>query len=270
MRNDFHIGAAAALVAIACTGFLIRPAQSQSLVEMYRSARFQAQVERIFERYGVRAEPRPLQSLPYVSESVRRQMAVIYPPPAVEPPPVEEPSIRIEKTSLTPRLGAGWFEREFAETQWSFIGSNTFDAIDTTYTRDLRAMLEAHFGSPTRTIADISDTDDESREYIQFQYWFVLNDTIPVKVMDVNGTFERGVVVATDQSYRNVLPDLKAALLQPALNGGRRAPYVDYYYLMEQGMWFLTGFDGERFFVDRISRPNLRQGRPRIEDVRTP
>lgn len=270
VRYDFHIGTFAALITIACTGFLIRSAHAQSLAEMYRSARFQAQVERIVERYGVRVEPRPVHTLPYVSESFRTQMALIYPPPVVDPPPVEEPAIRIEKKSQIPRLGAGWFEREFADTRWAFIGSNTFDAIDTTYTRDLRAMLEAHVGSPTRTIADAPDEGEESGEFIQFQYWFVLNDSIPVKVMDVNGPFERGVVVATDQTYRNMLPDLKEALMHPIMDERRRAPYVDYYYLVEQGMWFLTGFDGERFFVERISPPNLLQGRPRLEDARTP
>lgn len=207
------------------------------------------------------------QPLPYVSEDVREDMLRIYPPPPRPRPAPVAPAVQIEALRLTPKLASGWFSRRFQDTKWSYLGSNMLAVTDTTFTRDLRAMMESHFGAPTRTIADEPSADPETAEFIQFQYWFVLNDTIPVNVMDVNGPFERGLVVATDQKYRELLPDLKRALLEPAIKAGERAPYVDYYYLKEQDMWFVTGYDGERFFVEQVARPNLERGRPHLGSV---
>lgn len=244
--------------------FTACPASAQSLVEMYRSARFRVQAQQL-ERSGQIAPPLPAELLPYVSDSVRSQMAVIFPRVEPEAAAVEEP-IRIDRWSLTPKLAGSWFEETFKDTRWSYLGSNDLAAYDTTFTRELRARMEEHFGAPTRTIADRSL--DDQVEYIQFQYWFVLNDSIPMMVMDTNGPFERGVVVATDHVYRDILPDLKRGLLGPLMESRTRAPYVDYYYLEEQNLWFLTGFDGDHFFVNRISRPNLQMGRPLMSTVR--
>lgn len=188
-------------------------------------------------------------------------MAELFPAESVPVEVVEEPAVDIRKTSLTPKLGQSWFRSRFDSVQWAYLGSNELSGPDTTYTRDVRAMLEARFGAPTKTLADYSAFEEIS-EFIQFEYWFVLNDTIPFVVMDVNGPFERGVVVATDQAYRDALPDLKQQVLDPAVSAGERAPYVDYYFLREQRSWYLTGFDGDRFFLERIQRPNLRLGRP--------
>lgn len=265
MQSDLFIRGALGLLLLLAAVTAVPQAAAQSLVEMYRSARFRALAEEMLETHGLCASPLPSEKLPYATDSVRQQMLALFPPPEPEPEPDPAPSITIRKRTLTPKLGGEWFERRFEDTGWAYLGSNELHGIDTIYTRDLRARMEAQFGSPTRTIAERGD--DPSAEYIQFQYWFVLNDSIPMNVMDVNGPFERGVVVATDRKYRHLLPYLKETLLGPVVESPERAAYVDYYFLKDLSMWFLTGYDGERFFIERISRPNLRIGRPLLNTV---
>lgn len=188
--------------------------------------------------------------------------------PSEEAPVKPWPLLKVSRWTLVPKLGRGWFKKEFREVRWSYIGSNSLTLIDTTYTRELRARLESEFGSPTQTIADLNDaTNIRTGANIQFEYWFVINDTIPLMVMDVNGPFERGLVVASDHRYRGILAEIKEAFLGRLARSDSKARYADYYYLPEQKMWFMSGYDGERFFVDRISRPDLKLGRPILPKV---
>ena len=134
--------------------------------------------------------------------------------------------------------------------------------------------MQAAFGRPTHTLADVDlnawrQTPDSSRDALpQFAYWFVVNDSIPVRVSDVNGPDERGAIVATERRYRDDLPALRRALLRP-LRRVERAPYVDYYYEPESRRWYRVGFDGRTFFRERISRFDIVPGRrPEMDPVR--
>jgi hypothetical protein len=110
--------------------------------------------------------------------------------------------------------------------------------------------------------------DSTRDEPIQFEYWFVVNDSIPVRVSDVNGPVERGVIVSTDRAHREQLPALRAALFGP-LRRAERAPYVDYYYEEETRRWYRVGYDGTRFFRERISRFDITPGRrPHLDSSR--
>lgn len=235
-------------------------ATGQSLVELYRTARFEAQAARFLE--GYRAAALPVERLDLPTDSLREWVEVVVPrnePVETEP----EPLITVRKWELIPKLARSWFEKEFKEVRWAYVGSNEITDLDTTFTRELRARLQAEFGAPTQTIADLEQVDKMSHaEYVQFEYWFVLNDSIPLVVMDVNGPFERGLVVASDNAYTDYLPDIKKAFLGVLTRSDERAAYVDYYYLPEQRMWFLSGYDGERFYLERIQRPDLKLGRP--------
>jgi hypothetical protein len=169
-----------------------------------------------------------------------------------------------------------WFREQYGGTEWSFLGSGprlTF--LDTTYTRALRARLQAQFGAPTYTLAEVDldawwATPDSSRDGLpQFAYWFVVNDSIPVRVTDVEGPTGRGVIVSTDRQYRDHLLALRDALLG-TLHRKERAPYVDYYYDEATRRWYRVGFDGQSFFRERISRFDIVRGqRPRLDTVRT-
>lgn len=228
------------------------------LLETYQAARLRVEARDILSQRGLRVEPLPPARLPWIDEGVRERMAALE---ALRRPPPDPP---IRSVRLTPAAEIGAFDDAFRDTQWTYLGSNERIPSDTIRTRDLRALLEARFGPPTRTLAEHFASGRAPSEYIQFEYRFVLNDSIPLMLLDVNGPFERGVVAMTDRKYRERLPRIKAALLDSALEAAVRAPYADYYYVAALESWFLTGFDGERFFLERIPAPDMKQGRPSL------
>jgi hypothetical protein len=87
---------------------------------------------------------------------------------------------------------------------------------------------------------------------------------VAVRVMDSNGPFDRGLVIAADYRLRDDLPAIRAALLEAVSTTPRLQRYVDYYYSETQRRWYRTGFDGRRFFTRPIPEPNLARGRPQL------
>ncbi len=174
----------------------------------------------------------------------------------------------LERWRVVRRFEQRWFLRRFGQNGWAYLGSNSWTPLDTLRTPELRARLQAHFGDPTRTLAEVDLYQRRPRdEYIQFEYWLVLNDSIPFRIMDVNGPFERGIVVASAPRYRDHLWTIRQALLGRLIIDPRRAPFVDYYYQRETDTWYLTGFDGRAFFLEPIRRPLMIPGRPRLSDI---
>jgi hypothetical protein len=167
------------------------------------------------------------------------------------------------------RLERSWFQRRFADVQWAYLGEtkhHTF--LDTTRTPDLRARLEAHFGAPTRTLADRPLKKPPKRQ-AQFEYWFVVNDSIPVQVMDTMGPKERGVIVAVERPYRDRLRALRDTLLAP-LRTVPRGPHVDYFYDRRRERWYRTGYNGRSFFLEQIPGTRVVPGRrAHLDSVRT-
>lgn len=250
---------AAALPAAAQTG-RAQVGRSPDLAEEYQRLRFRAEAVRLLARDGHGVAPRPPARLSYAGDTLSAFLASFAPPSAAAPPP---PAFVVETWQTIPKLGRGWFETAYDSTEWAYLGTHGFTMMDSTRTTELRARLQAHFGAPTVTSVERRPgSHGDAREAIQFEYWFVLNDRIPLVVMDVNGPFERGLVLATDRHYRDLLPAIRQAFLAERLMQPRRAPYVDYYYHAARGAWYRTGFDGDAFFLDRIARPRLERGRP--------
>jgi len=155
------------------------------------------------------------------------------------------------------------FVERFGSVPWAFYQGRTFSVLDTTRTPELRSRLEAHFGPPTRTLAEVDSVESRRREeVIEFEYWLVVNDSIEVAVLDVNGFLDRGLVFASDSRYRDRMADLRAAVLGRLEDPVRRAAFADYYYHIDSRSWFVSGFDGASFFTRRIVRPDLTRGRP--------
>ena len=238
-------------------------ADTLNLIERYRTARVQTLARQALRR-GWTARVLPPDSVP-----VRRPSLLRSADSAQSSAPDDAPAFPIDDVRTVHRLERGWFKEKFAATDWSFLGSGThLTFFDTTYTRDLRARLQAQFGDPTQTLADLPDTSRAGEA--QFEYWFVVNDSIPVRVSDANGPRDRGLIVATERRLRDQLPALRAALLQP-LRQPDRAPYVDYYYdTPDDGprRWYRAGFNGQSYFLNRVSRSEIMTGRrPYVEPV---
>jgi hypothetical protein len=205
----------------------------------------------------------PVMPIPSASDSLLRYLVSLKePPPPIEP---EAPIIQVERWQLVERLRRPVYEDAFRAVPWAFVGSNSRDGLDTLRTRDVRARMETVFGPPTVTLAETREFDQlTTDEIIQFEYWFMLNDSIPIVVMDPNGPWDRGLVVAAHEDYREQLRELRDAFLWQLLREAERTPFADYYFNVQQRAWYITGYDGAMFFDRRIARPDLELGRPSI------
>lgn len=165
-------------------------------------------------------------------------------------------------TLISPENRTDWLTT-FGDIQWSYLGNNFFTAMDTVVTPKIRARLQAYFGIPTQTAVeskqgDPTPADDNS----QFEYWFVVNDSIPMMVMDVLGPFDRGIIVATHHQFRSLLYRMRQSLLAAVMRDAEPVQYIDYYYHLLTRQWYLTGYDGTDYFAHRIRTPDLKLGRP--------
>ena len=163
---------------------------------------------------------------------------------------------------MIPADSSAQYRREFLSTQWAFLGANYYTALDTTATPVLRAYLESRFGPPTRTLA--SGAGAVAAEGMQFEYWFHLNDSVRVMVMDATGPLDRGIIIAGDQRFRDFLFNLRQSFLGDLLLHEEPAPYIDYYFSPVSEWWYVTGYDGDAFFTERIRRPRLEDGPPQL------
>ena len=211
-------------------------AGGSSLIERYQRARHRALARRHLRQEG-RLPVHPPAQLP--TSSIQADSA--------EP----EPSFPLHNVRPVRRLEQDWFRKKFADTEWAFLGKASHRAfLDTARTLDLRARLQTAFGDPTRTPAD-APLETPPDNQTQFEYWFVVNDSIPVQVTDVRGPRDRGLIVAVERSYRSQLRALRDTLLAP-LRHAERTPYVDYYYDEQRERWYRAGFDGQSFFLKQI------------------
>ena len=233
------------------------------IARIYRAAQFQLEFRALLAKAGERVAPRSIERLPTRADTlgpwILRQAFDYVEPSAPPLPPGHVSSWRI-----VPREERLAQQKAFGDRKWAFLGTNHFTLLDTTRTMEIRARMEHRFGPPTRTVVEIDYRENlRPEDYIQFEYWFVLNDSIPLMVMDVNGPFDRGVIVATDQNSRDNLYALRQSFLGGMMREEPFAIYTDYYYSTVTEQWYSVGFDGQLFFNRPIRAPNLSAGRPR-------
>ncbi|MEL6611607.1 MAG: hypothetical protein AAFQ53_05905, partial [Bacteroidota bacterium] len=126
---------------------------------------------------------------------------------------------------------------------------------DTMQTLELRGRLTQLFGTPTRNAAAAAQERYAGSEYVQFEYWMVVNDTIPLLILDTEGPFGRGLLIAGESEQIDLMPTVKADLERRLLAAPPTVPFVDYYHDYERKAWFKTGYDGEAFFTEAIRTP---------------
>lgn len=236
----------------------VHTAAAQELVELLQARRHRAVAARILGS-GESLDARAPEQLPVATKLPENPSALAGEYESV-------PAFNLFKIRRIPKLGRTWFSEHYGDSEWVFLGSNYLSPVDTTFTWKLRALLQAEHGSPTQTLTDLGHWKDlESEDFIQFEYWFVINNEVPLLVVDTNGPFERGIVVATDATYAGDLEAIRNAVFEPLLNEGEMSPYVDYYYDEEYETWYRTGYDGEELFVTKIKSSQIGNSRPVLQ-----
>ncbi len=249
---------------------MLNPLQAQDLIDRYRQARFQVQVQQYFQDHGTNADPMPVAHLPSRADTVRQWLIQLNRNAEIAAWNQREKSFEIEEWKLVRRFERPWFKRKFEDTMWAYLGTEALLPIDTTRTRELRANLESFYGPPTQTITELLNTEPRTRSkerYVQFEYWFILNDSIPLVFMDVNGPLERGLIVSSDQRYRDILLSVRESFLKEFMQVRQPTAFVDYYFDARTQNWYYAGYDGKNYFMELIGQPNLALGRPWLEAI---
>lgn len=144
-------------------------------------------------------------------------------------------------------VDAGEFDRRFAGISWTGQGMYQQTEIDGLPTAELRARLQAVFGEPTYTIGELIDQPNfRLGMAVQFEYRFVINDSIPLIILDVFGPFGRGLSYTAASRYIDLMPQIKRTLSQMLMEVETPGNYTDYYYSADKDQWFEVRFrDGE-------------------------
>ena len=142
---------------------------------------------------------------------------------------------------------------------------STRTAIDTMGTPVLRGRLQAAFGKPTRNADALKKVGYSGSEYVQFEYWLVVNDSIPILAMDIDGPFGQGLLLAGPEVHERYLPQIKQDLTDRLVARRFSDPYVDYYLSYERDQWFRTGYNGSEYFQRTVRRPPGWSRRPRVD-----
>lgn len=159
-----------------------------------------------------------------------------------------------EKTDPTDQ---GAFLSRYRDVYWEAIPRTMDGPLDTLGAPVVRGRLTALFGTPTRNAAAARQERYAGAQDVQFEYWLVVNDSIPVLAMDLRGPFGKGVLLATSERHARLADALKADLARLLNAAAARPPvlYLDYYRDPETGQWYETGYDGEDFFARAIRTP---------------
>ena len=256
----FVVGVASAL---SLFPFPSSPApQAQNVVDVLMSQRRQARAAEALAEIGPRTPPRPLSLggagdphlAAYAVARDRRQAAADR--------VLRRHEARADSAILAARLATlrwekvrpadqGPFLEQYREAFWTSAPTGGRAPIDTTSTAVLRGKLQAAFGDPTRNGDAQKRYGYGGSDRVQFEYWFAVNDTIPVIVLDLDGPFGRGLMIAADETQAALLPALKADLAARLARERTADPWLDYYHSFERGAWYRTGYNGaERYTVE--------------------
>ncbi|MCC5934377.1 MAG: hypothetical protein LAT75_04455 [Candidatus Cyclonatronum sp.] len=159
------------------------------------------------------------------------------------------------------RVDAATFERRFRNTRWTGQGMQGITDIDRIPSMELRARFQTVFGDPTRTLDDLAFRQGfRMAEAIQYEYWFIVNDTYPMMILDIDGPFARGLVYAVSVSYIDLMPQIKRALSRKLMEPTQLTDFTDVFYSPERGNWYEITFRNGEFNYVEIPRPSRFRG----------
>ena len=164
---------------------------------------------------------------------------------------LEEPVLK--KVSTAERAA---FRRDFSRTQWTGAGFEASTVLDRIPTREIRARLQKVFGDPTQKLRHLVEQDGfRPGQYIQFEYWFVIDDTMPLMILDIDGPFGNGLVFAADSRFVDLMPEVKRTLTRKLMQIEELGEYEDHYFELDSSQWYLVSYSNGTFSSEKVNRP---------------
>ncbi|MEX0779546.1 MAG: hypothetical protein WD491_00720 [Balneolales bacterium] len=158
-----------------------------------------------------------------------------------------------EKVSKAERSA---YESRFSEISWSGAGFGGSVIIDDIPTSEIRARLEAAFGEPTQKVDDLINQEGfRPGHYIQFEYWFIINGSMPLMILDIDGPFGNGLVYGGASRYIDMMPEIKRTLSEVLMDVDQLGEYQDYYFDLDDEQWYEVSYDNGSFDSKEIGRP---------------
>lgn len=128
--------------------------------------------------------------------------------------------------------------------------------LDSRQTNEIRARLQAVFGEPTQKLEDLVNKNNfRPGKAIQFEYWFTVNDSIPLIVLDWNGPFGSGLTYGGASKYIDLMPQIKREFVQKLMSIEKLGEYEDYFYSPEEKQWYLVSYQNGRYRTEKIDSP---------------
>ena len=150
-----------------------------------------------------------------------------------------------------------WFMDKFQAIKWTGRGLYDETELDDQQTNEIRARLQAQYGDPTQTIEDLIDQESfRPGKAIQFEYWFTVNDSIPMMVLDWDGPFGSGLTFVGASRYIDLMPQVKRTFARELLGIKELGNYQDYFYSPEREQWFNVKYQEGQYTTKEISSPD--------------
>jgi hypothetical protein len=150
------------------------------------------------------------------------------------------------------------FTTRFGSIKWTGAGLYEKAPIDYIPTMELRARLQKAFGDPTQRLEDLIDKKDfRPGECIQFEYWFVVNDSIPMMILDVDGPFDNGLTYGGSSRFIDLMPEVKRTFSKTLLDVKELSEFDDYFYSPEDDRlsWYRVAYKNGEFLNKKIDKP---------------
>ncbi len=160
------------------------------------------------------------------------------------------------KFAKVEKAGREAFTKRFEKVKWTGQGLDKPATIDQIPTQEIRARLQKVFGDPTQKVEDlVTKSDFHPGNYIQFEYWFAINFSIPLMILDVDGPFANGLVYGGDAKYVDLMPEIKRALSKKLMDVTQFADFNDVYFDYDNGVWYEVKYEKGAFSSKKIQKP---------------
>jgi hypothetical protein len=174
---------------------------------------------------------------------------------------IDDP-FKIPEIRKVDRAEAEQFSQQYIRTmQWTGQGFQAAAPMDFIPAVELRARFQAVYGDPSRRLEDlILKPGFRLAEAIQYEYWFIVDEKIPIMVLDIDGPFATGLVYAGPIIYIDYFPEIKRTLSAELLKVNRLEEFTDMFYSPERNQWYEISYKNGEFKTEEINRPARYRG----------